>query len=238
MPSLDINQVSKAVFEEAKDVIVTWFSVLSGGPKALERVDLDANSTLLFALRFLFYIGMVSLVVAIPSEAANGVRYNDELYMGVSVAAIYLEYLSFALILHGALRLFGGRARVQKSVAAFCFLTAYLPVAAVLRLPTVPVVTSATETGANFPEVIARGTAALLRLSRWNLAVFLLSSLLSVGVMVVFLVSVFQCFRRLHALSRLRALVAFMIGLLFASAFVLAFILPFEGAIDRTFAKK
>ena len=85
---------------------------------------------------------------------------------------------------------------------------------------------------------MAQGAPALLHLSRWNLGVFLLSCLLSTAVMVVFLVNVFRCFRRLHALSRLRALVGFVIGLLFALAFLAAFIMPYEGAIDRAFAKK
>ena len=238
MLSLDINRVGKAVFDELKDVIVTWFSVLSGGPKALESVDLGANSTLLFALRFLFYIGLVDLVVEIPFEAANGVRYTDELYVGLSVAGIYFTYLSLALILHGALRLFGGRGRLQESVAAFCLLTAYLPVAAALRMPTVPVLAGAVEAGTNFPDVMARGTAALSHLSRWNLTVFLLSTFLSTGVTVVFLVAVFRCFRRLHALSRFRALAGYTTGLLLASAFWIVFLLPFAGAVDRTFTKR
>jgi hypothetical protein len=236
--SLDINAITKKVFEEAKDVIIAWFSVLSQGPAAIEKLDLGASPTVLFALRFLFYVALVDFAVAIPSVASSGVKYDDEVFIGVSLAAIYIEYLSLALILYGALKLFGGKARVEECVAAFCFLTAYLPLAAILRLPTVPIGVKAIDTSANYPEAVGQGAVSLLRLSRWDLSVFLLSTVLATGVFVLFLIYVFRCFRRLHGLPRPRALLAFALGLMCAFVFALAFVIPFDGAIDRAFARK
>ena len=235
---MDVNSITKTLFGEAKDVVITWFSVLSQGPKAIEKLDLGASSTVLFALRFLLYVALIDFAVAIPSLVSSGVNYDDEVFIAASLATNYVESLSVALILYGSLKLFGGKARVEECVTAFCLLSAYLPLAAILRLPTVPIQVRAIDTSANFPEAIRQSLVSLLHLSHWDLAVFLLSDLLATAVLVLFFINVFRCFRRLHALPRLRALFAFALGLLCAFGFVIAFLMPFEGAIDRAFGRK
>ena len=62
---MEIGAVTKTVFDETKDVIVTWFGVLSQGESAFASVDLATNSALLFALRFLFYISLADFAVSI-----------------------------------------------------------------------------------------------------------------------------------------------------------------------------
>ena len=235
---MEIGAVTKTVFDETKDVIVTWFGVLSQGESAFASVDLATNSALLFALRFLFYISLADFAVSIPSSAANGVQYEDKMFIGVSIASIYVEYLAFSMIIYGSMKLFGGKAPVQACISGYCFLTAYLPVAAVLRLPSVGIIDAATKAGANFPDAANRAAAMFMRLSTWDKLVFVLASLLSVGVFVFFVINVYRCFRRLHQLSIGRARLAFGLGLLVALLFTLAVIIPFDGAISRAFAVK
>jgi hypothetical protein len=233
---LDIGAVTKTIFDEAKDVIITWFDVLSKGPSGFASSDLGSNSALLFALRFLFYVSLVDFAVSIPSAAANGVKYEDKMFIGVSIASIYVEYLSVALIVYGMMKLFGGKARVQECIAGYCFLTAYLPIAAVFRLPSVTIMDAAIKAGANYPDITSRGFAMVLHLSAWDKGVLVLAGVLSVGVFVLFLVSVYRCFRRLHCLSNGRARFAFALGLFAALVFTMAFIMPFDSAIYRAFA--
>jgi hypothetical protein len=140
---LEIGTVTKTVFDETKDVIITWFGVLSQGEPAFASLDLATNSALLFALRFLFYISLADFAVSIPSSAANGVQNENRMFIGVSIASIYVEYLAFSLIIYGTMKLLGGKAPVQACIAGYCFLTADLPVAAVLRLPLVPIIDAA-----------------------------------------------------------------------------------------------
>lgn len=238
MKILEINAIAKTVFGEAKDVVINWFVVLSQGPAAIEKLNLGATSTVFFALRFLLYVDLVDFAVDIPSLASSGVRYDDEIFIAISLAVNFVEYLSVALILYGTLKLFGGKARVEECVAAFCFLTAYLPLAAILRLPTVSITVKAIDTSSNFPEAVNQSTLNLLHLSHWDLTVFMISYLLSTLVFVLFFSNVFRCFRRLHALPGKKALLAYALGLLCALGFVAAFVLPFEGALDRAFARK
>jgi len=233
---LEIAAAAKSVFDETKDVIITWFGVLSKGPSAFANVDLGTNSALLFALRFLFYVSVVDFAVSIPAAAANGVRYEDKMFFAVSVTTIYVEYLSVALILYGAMKLFGGKAPLQACIAGYCFLTAYLPVAAILRMPLMTVLNTALTGGVNYPDQIKRGFALLLGLSRWDKTVFILAAILSTAAYVFFLVNVFRCFRKLHGLRTGRAGAAFAVGLLLAQLFAMAFLMPFDGAISRAFA--
>jgi hypothetical protein len=235
---LEIGTVTKTVFDETKDVIITWFGVLSQGEPAFASLDLATNSALLFALRFLFYISLADFAVSIPSSAANGVQNENRMFIGVSIASIYVEYLAFSLIIYGTMKLLGGKAPVQACIAGYCFLTADLPVAAVLRLPLVPIIDAALKAGANYPDIASRGAALFVRLSTWDKLVFVLASLLSVGVFGFFVINVYRCFRRLHQLSLGRAPLAFALGLLVALLFTMAVIVPFDGATSRAFAVK
>jgi hypothetical protein len=235
---LEIGTVTKTIFDETKDVIITWFGVVSKGPSAFAMLDLGSNSVLLFALRFLFYVALVSFAVSIPSAAANGVKYEDKMFIGVSIAAIYAEYLSVALIIYGTMKLFGGKAPVQACIAGYSFLTAYLPIVAVLRLPSVAIIDAAIKAGTDYPDITRRGFAIFVPLSPWDRAVFVLAAILSVGVSVFFLINVYRCFRKLHRLSNGRAMLAFALGLFAALLFTMAFIMPFDGAICRAFAVK
>jgi hypothetical protein len=235
---LEIGTVTKTIFDETKDVIITWFGVLSQGESAFASLDLASNSTLLFALRFLFYVSLVDFAVSIPSSASAGVQYEDKMFIGVSIASIYVEYLAVALIIYGSMKVLGGKAPVQACIAGFCFLTAYLPVAAVLRLPLVTIIDPAIKAGANYPDIASRATAMFVRLPTWDKFVFVLASLFTVGVFVFFLLNVYRCFSRLHRLSIGRARLAFALGLIAALLFSTAFIMPFDGAISRAFTVK
>jgi hypothetical protein len=235
---LEIGAITKTVFDETKDVIVTWFGVLSQGESAFATVDLATNPALLFALRFLFYISLADFAVSIPSSAANGVQYEDKMFIGVSIASIYVEYLAFSLIIFGAMKLFGGKAPVQACIAGYCFLTAYLPVAAVLRLPSLSIIDRALKTGANYPDIAHRAAELFVRLPKWDKLVFAVASILSVGVFVFFVINVYRCFTRLHQLSIGRARLAFSLGLLVALLFTMAVIMPFDGAVARAFTEK
>jgi hypothetical protein len=236
--NLEIGTVAKSIFDETKDVIITWFGVLSNGPSAFARLDLGSNSVLLFALRFLFYVSLVDFAVGIPSAAANGTKYDDKMFIGLSITSIYVEYLAAALIIYGAMKILGGKASLQACLSGYCFLTAYLPIAAVLRLPSVTIVEPAIKAGANYPDISQRASVLLLGLPPWDKSVFVLASVLSLGVYIYFLINVYRCFAKLHGLSGGRAVGAFLLGLFAALIFAGTFIMPFDGAISRGFSAK
>src|SRR5215472_4597068 len=198
-------------FEDAKEVIITWFSVLTRGPNAFDRIDLESSSTLFYALRFVLYMSFVDFLLHIPSVAKFGLK--SVFIEPVWILETYLEYLFTALILHASMKLFGGKGTLQACVTAYCFLTAYLPIIGVLMLPTQKLIVPNMVGEAQVPEVIKGAADSLSRLSVWEIIGFILSFLLSTVMFVLFFVGVFRVFRMLHKLNKARALLAFVLGL-------------------------
>src|SRR5258708_16606145 len=101
---MDISDTVKK-FDQAKEVIITWFSVLTRGPNAFEQIDLEKSSTLFYALRFMLYMGFVDLLLHIPTVARFAVK--NVFIEPVCVLAPYLEHLVPAFALHRSMHLFG-----------------------------------------------------------------------------------------------------------------------------------
>ncbi|HEV2493238.1 MAG TPA: hypothetical protein VG204_09230 [Terriglobia bacterium] len=235
---MDINAISKAIFEGAKDIIITWFSVLTRGASALRGFDLETNTTLLYALRFMVYMAFVSTIVDLPFMTGAAAKGEDKMFVVAAVVEEYLECLPIALILHGCMKLFGGRGRLQSCIAGYCFLTAYLPIIAVLMLPEKRVTVPAITQGSNYPTVVKQLSIALGSLSTWDRYMFWFSYVATTVVFVVFFIGVFRCFRALHKLSRRRAVVAFIVGLLCSAVFLMGFEEPFLSAVYHAFLTK
>jgi hypothetical protein len=222
---MDIGAINKAIFEQAKDIIVTWFSVITRGTEALNGVDMQASSTLLYALRFMFYMAVFDLVTHIPSiasMAAKGTSIGIGGALGLGfLAETCFEFLGGALILHSSMRLFGGKANLQCSVVTYCFLTAFLPIAHILFLPAQRIAQSIINQSPGDWYTLPQ------RWSRWDWFGVGFSLLGTTLVYVVFFSRVFQSFRRLHRLSMLRALPSFMLGLVGYVVFLVAVTYPF-----------
>src|SRR5215469_11102878 len=93
-------------FKAAKEVVLTWFSVLTRGPDAFRRIDLENSATLFYALRFMLYMSFVSFLLHIPSVAKFGIKYTLFI-QPFWIAEAYVEYLAIGLILYGSMKLFG-----------------------------------------------------------------------------------------------------------------------------------
>jgi hypothetical protein len=73
---------------------------------------LESDSALFCALRFVLYMAVLEWLTYIPFSGAK--------LRGVwSIAETCIEYLGIGLILHLAMRLFGGKARAQTSVSGY-----------------------------------------------------------------------------------------------------------------------
>jgi hypothetical protein len=207
-------------FEKIKDIIITWFSVMTRGPNAFEKIDLESSATLVYSLKFMFFMAVVSLIINLPLAARIGGSFLTATAVpGALVVEAVIEYLTVGLILYGSMKLVGGKGKLQSCIAVYCFLTAYMPIISFLMLPSRMVTIPALLQGSNYIQAVT--AVQLETLSIWNLASILLSFLLVTVVFVLFFKAIFQHFRALHQLSRTRALVAF-IGGLFVSAVAMA----------------
>ena len=113
-----IKTISDTVFKEGKDVIESWFAVISRGHKGLSAGELSqrGNNALLYGLRFVLYMAFASLLLEIPTEALRGIKYENKAFVLVSVAESYIEYLGCGIAFHTAMRVFGGKGKFRASL--------------------------------------------------------------------------------------------------------------------------
>ncbi len=236
--SVSITDINKAVFEEAKDVIVAWFSVLTRGPEAVEGEPLGTSSNLLFALRFMLYMALVDILLHVPSVTLLGINMESKPFLVASITGTYIEYLVIGLILHGLMRLFGGNATLQSCIAAYCLLTCYLPIVDLSLIPTQRLVVPALQHSSSFPEQVDYTRALFQKLSTWEVTAFLLSFVVATVVYALFIARVFRSFRLLHNVSTGRTICAFGLGIVSIAVTLAVFIDPFTSSIYSTFVEK
>ena len=170
----------------------------------------------------MLYMAFVDVLLHIPLAAKSG---NKAVLTVESVLLLetYIEYLVTGLILYGCMKLFGGRGGLQPCIAAYCLLTAYLPIISVLMTPMRAFIFPFLTQGTDVQQIAKSVRGQVAQSSAWVSFGFFLSFLLTTVVFVVFLTAVFRTFRKLHKLNRARAGVALVVGLV-CSAVVLVFI--------------
>jgi len=226
------------IFEKGKNIVVTWFSVLARGPNAFEKVDLQDSSTLIYALRFMFFMALVSLAIDLPLVAKIGGSFLAASSIPCAlVIEAYLEYLITGLILYGSIKLVGGKGGLQASIAAYCFLTAYLPLMSFFMLPVRRLTIPAISQGSNYTNAVSKLFEEASHLSTWDLSSLVLSFLLTTVVLVLFFRAVFNIFRAIHQLSRARALLGFVGGLIGWAVIMSMFLEPALSATLRALAR-
>jgi hypothetical protein len=221
---MDIAEVLNN-FLKAKEVIITWFSILTRGPGAFEQMDLEKSSTLFYALTFMLYMAFVDFLLHIPLTAGRGIK-DAVAIEPVLLLETYLEYLATGFVLFASMKLFGGKGRLQPCIAAYCLLTAYLPIIGVLMTPMRTLVFPVLTNGTQFPQVVESVYRQLDQLSAWEKSGFFLSFLLTTVVFAVFFTAVFRTLRMLHELSTARAGLAFIVGLLSSAIVLTIFVEP------------
>lgn len=154
-------------FEGAKDVVITWFSVLTRGPNAFQQIDLENSSVLFYSLRFMLYMAVVDLLFHVPFVAATSGTGKAVSIESLLLFETYLEYLILGFVLYGAMRLLGGKGSLQASIAAYCFLTVYLPFISVMMMPMRALIFPSMEQHPDFPTAI-RSVPKLSQLSAWE----------------------------------------------------------------------
>src|SRR5262249_54441010 len=218
---------------------VTWLSLLTRRQLALDPLDLHKPEVLWRALRFLLYMVLLGEILRIPAAAREGQQYWRPGYLVSYAASNYVDWLAAAVLLHFAMRLAGGTAPVQASVAATCFLAAFLPVIGLSQIPV---------WGLNIS--VTQGTPALnwtpaqavdqIQAFTSGLGVFgtirvMLSFVTATVLWGVLLVAMAKALRTLHRLGWARALTAFAGGWLAYLLFLVFFYAPLVGMVYPAF---
>src|SRR5215472_1090823 len=227
---MDVDSILKQ-FEGAKDVVSTWFSVITRGSRAFEQIDLEKSSVLFYSLKFMLYAALVDLLFHLPFAVATGGTGKAVSIESLLLLETYLEFLILGFAIYGAMRLVGGKGSLQASIAAYCFLTAYLPIISFLMMPMRALIFPTMERHPDLPDVLQSVGPQLCQLSVWKATGFWLSFVLTTLVFVIFFVVIFRTLRTIHKLTNARALLGFLVGLISAAAILALFVEPFLTSI-------
>jgi len=218
---------------------VTWLSLLTRRQLALDPLDLHKPEVLWRALRFLLYMVLFGEILRIPAAAREGQQYWRPGYLVSYAASNYVEWLAAAVLLHFAMRLAGGTATAQASVAAACFLSAFLPVIGLSQIPVWGLNISVTQ---GTPDLNWTPAQAIDQIQAFTagLGVFgtirvMLSFVAATVLWGVLLVTMAKALRTLHRLGWARALTAFAGGWLTYLLFLVFFYAPLVGMVYQAF---
>lgn len=217
-----------------------WFSMLVNRHKALDPLDLHKPEVVWRALRFMLCMVLIDAMLHLP--AATGTQGADAKFWYVVAYAMadYVQYLGAALILHFAMKAFGGKAQPQRSMAAFCFLTAYIPLIAISQVPVWGLDVSILQDVASISWRLDQGLAKMREftgaLGLFGILRIVTAFLAATVLWGLFLAAVFESFRTLHRLGKGIALVAFGFGMMATLIFVLVFVAPYFGAVYALFS--
>jgi TIR domain len=218
---------------------VTWLSLITRRHLALDPLDLHKREVLWRALRFLLYMVVAGELLRLPAAARESQQYWQPGYLVSYAASNYVEWLAASLLLHFAMRLAGGTAPVQASVAAACFLSAFLPVIGLSQIPVWGLNISVMQ---GTPDLTWTPAQAFAQLEAFTVGLGIFGSVRVVVSFVaatvlwgLLLTAMAQALRTLHRLGWARALAAFAVGWLAYLAFLVFFYAPLIGTVFQAF---
>jgi hypothetical protein len=214
-----------------------WLSILARGHRALDPLDLHRPETVWRALRFAMFMTLAGAVIRLPTIAFAGERSWSPVFLATYLAANYIEWLAAAVILHLAMKALGGRGTVAKSIAAVCFLSAYLPVIGLAQIPVWGLHVSVLKDVADVAWSPAMAHAALVqfteRLGSFGVIRVVMAFGVASALWLILAAGTFSALRSLHRVGRARALLAFGLGLAGYMVFLAVFYGPLVGAAYR-----
>ncbi len=212
-----------------------WFSLILRRHKALDPLDLHKPEVMWQALRFMLYMMLIDALLHLPAAAGTGTAAAKLWYLLTYSTANYVQYLGAGFILHFAMKAFGGKAKLPRSITAFCFLTAYVPLIAVSQIPVwavnVSILSDAADIGWRPEQGLAKMRAFVDAIGPFGVVRLFAAFLAATVLWTLFLAAVFQAFRTLHRLGKGSALLAFGCGMLAVLAFVSFVVGPYFGTV-------
>jgi hypothetical protein len=229
------GRVIDAIRDEAARVVQMFVNVLTKREKAFDGLVLSDARILSFALRFLVYMALVSLVLHLPAWAAQKISLNSPGPVLSFLTDDLMEKLMLCIILHVAMRSVGGTADLRESVCVFCFLCAFAPLIAVSLIPSQTLTGSLLRNSSSAGDFLERLSPARMGTAAGDLPVFAICFALSTVLWLIFFTALFKANRTLHRLGRVRAAAAFVTGA--AAWMIIQFVLlySFESATYKGF---
>lgn len=218
---------------------VSWLSLITRRERALDPLDLHTRAVLGRALRFLLYMVVAGEILRLPAAARAGQQYWLAGYLVTHAASGYVEWLAAALLLHLAMRLAGGRATAQASVAAVCLLSAFLPLIGLSQIPVwglnIAVTRGMSDLAWAPGQALQQVTRFVEGLGLFGTIRVLVSFAAATVLWCLLVAAMYRGLRALHRLPAGRALLAFAAGWAAYLAFIAFFYAPLAAMVYQAF---
>jgi hypothetical protein len=209
---------------ELRAIAASWFAVLARRHDAVMSFALQEPGTLMFALRFGFYMVLAGAVISFP--VVEAARRRPLTYLLAYIVSGIVEIAGTGMIVHGAFRVMGGRAALTSSIAAWCLYLAFWPVLAVSLAPVNVYVVRALE-----GQPFSRLEEWVSQLPAGGLLALLVCFAVSTVAVALFARGVFRTFRALHGLARVRSLAAALLAISACAVFLAVIAFPFARSL-------
>ena len=218
-----------------------WLALVTRRHRALDPLDLHRPEVVRQALRFAAYMTVAGAIIRLPALASAGERAWSLGFLATYLVANFVEWLAAGAALHLAMRALGGRGTLAKSVAAVCFLSAYLPLIGLAQMPVWGLHVSVLKDVADVAWSPAMAAGALGRFVE-SLGVFaaarvVLAFGVATALWIILAGAVLAALRSLHRLPWGRAALAFVLGVAGYAVFLTMFYGPLIGSVYRAFSR-
>ncbi len=218
-----------------------WFSIIVKRHRALDPLDLRKPEMFWRAVRFLLLMLLIDALLRLPVTPVPGSALTQVAYLFAYVAADCVEWVGAGFVLHFAQKLFGGRANLQASIAAFCYLAAYLPLIAIAQIPiwglNIDIMKNTANVAWDPAQVWQRMAEFMDGQGNFVIARIVIAFLAATCLWWRLFTSVFDALRTLHRLSKPRAVGGFAVGLVALVMFVSLVIVPYFGTVYERFVR-
>jgi hypothetical protein len=215
---------SERATDEVHAVVTSWFAVFARGHEVAKTFALQEPDTLMFALRFGFYMVLVGALISFPVSAAARSRPME--FLIAYVVSSVVEITGIGLLMHTAFRLVGGTAALTSSMTAWCLYTAFWPVMVISLAPVNAYLAPAFE-----GRPVTRLEELAVQLSPGGVLVLFVSFLASTAAVLMLVGGVLRTFQALHNLSGLKAAVAALLALVGCVAYLFVLAFPFARSL-------
>ncbi|MEO1147880.1 MAG: hypothetical protein AAFY26_20050 [Cyanobacteria bacterium J06638_22] len=215
---MDLKEIIEFLGKDWRSFIKSWYAVITKGHRVFEHLDLRDESTLIYGLRFMFYIGLIGVILEIPVAALVGLQHEKPSYLVSSLVLLLSLWIGYSVIFHLSMKVVGGTAELRETIAEFCFLTAFFPPIMMLQLPLQQYMIPFLRESDNQEDQL--NVIFQLIFSPSDLMTFLTLYVLSSGLTIYFFIVLYKALRLINNLQGFKMISGFSLGIFGVFLFV------------------
>lgn len=196
---------------ELKRVVSSWFAIVTKGHKAFDTVDFLNDNTLFFSLRFMIYMGLICFALKFPLLAVFGAKIDNVVFIMATLFFLYVTWLAYASLTHILMKIVGGRGAFKATIAAFCFLSAFMPVGLFIML--IPNWYEL-KTIDRVPFIIGPDDSIFRYLNQDEKATYLIFFFLGLCGLIYYFVIFYRSLQAIHKTGNVKGFIAFFVSII------------------------